>query len=45
MLKKWDCRVNKLRGVGAVVSVATSRDKAESLIERCQVVRSVNSAM
>ena len=35
------CRVCKLHGVGSVSAVFT----AESLIEHCQVVRSVNSAM
>ena len=39
-VKKCNCRVYKLLGVGSVGAAFT----AESLIEYCQVVRSVNSA-
>ena len=40
-VKKCTWRVYKLLGVGSVCVVFT----AESLIEHCQVVRTVNSAM
>ena len=40
-VKKFNWCVYKLLGVGSVGAVFT----VESLIERCQVVRSVNSAM
>ena len=41
LVQKCNWRVYKLLGVGSVGAVFT----AESLIEHCQVVRSVNSAM
>ena len=43
-VKKCNWRVYKLLGVGGVGSVGAVFT-AESLVEHCQVVRSVNSAM
>ena len=40
-VKKCNCRVYKLLGVGSVGAVFT----AKSLIKHCQIVRLVNSAM